>query len=368
MDSIRQVAARFTPQGEILTIQEYGNGNINDTYLVTIDTDGDACFVLQRINTLVFTRPKWIVHNLRTYTNHVESRLDMNQENPHRRWDVPRIWKTCSGEDFYEGSDGSFWRAISFVRHSRSYDTVLDKNHAWGAGYALGRFHTLVSDLSTDRMYDTLEGFHITPQYLERYDEVLKFTAKPKDSPEMDKCHQVIAAHRDWAAVLEDAKNRGDLQQRIIHGDPKINNFMICDQTGQAVSVIDLDTVKPGLVHYDIGDCLRSSCNPLGEETTDFEKVTFDIGLAKAILEGYITVARQFLTSHDYSYLQDAIRLIPFELGLRFFSDYLAGDEYFKVRYRGHNLARALVQFRLLESIEAQEEQISAMISDLCEY
>jgi hypothetical protein len=140
---------------------------------------------------------------------------------------------------------------------------------------------------------------------------------------------------------------------------------MIDNATGQAISIVDLDTVKPGLVHYDIGDCLRSGCNPLGEETEQWEQVRFDPELCQAILQGYLSLAREFLTENDYEYLYDAIRLISFELGLRFFTDYLEGNVYFKADHQEHNLARALVQFKLTESIESQATAIRFIIRDM---
>ncbi|HAX76424.1 MAG TPA: aminoglycoside phosphotransferase, partial [Cyanobacteria bacterium UBA11372] len=165
--------------------------------------------------------------------------------------------------------------------------------------------------------------------------------------------------------ILENAKTEGKLPLRLMHGDPKINNVMFDTATGKAVSVVDLDTVKPGLVHYDIGDCLRSGCNPAGEETADWQSVRFDTDLAQGILQGYLSVAKAFLTENDYAYIYDAIRLIAFELGLRFFADHLAGNVYFKVKYAEHNLARALVQFKLTESIESQEITIRRIIEDM---
>jgi Ser/Thr protein kinase RdoA (MazF antagonist) len=145
-----------------------------------------------------------------------------------------------------------------------------------------------------------------------------------------------------------------------------VNNVMLCSGSGQAVAMVDLDTVKPGLLHYDIGDCLRSGCNRLGEESLDPERVEFDLELCEAILSGYVNESRSFLSEADIAHLFDAIRLIPFELGLRFYTDHLAGNEYFKVRHERHNLDRALVQFRLTMSIEAQETQIRALIQQLC--
>jgi hypothetical protein len=362
--AIWEVAGQFASPDAIQVIEPYGNGNINDTFLVTMG-DGNQHFVLQRINTHVFTRPILVVQNLRTYTQHIDEHLPPTHQVASRRWEIPRIWPTRTGSDFHQEADGSFWRAISFVPHARSYDTIQDERHAWEAGYALGRFQSLVCDLDIEKMHDTLEGFHNTPQYLAHYDQVRAATTLFEPRPDVDRCHQVITSHRGWASVLEDAKARGELKLRVIHGDPKINNFLISDRSAQAISVIDLDTVKPGLVHYDIGDCLRSSCNPLGEETTDFEHVFFDAGLAGTILEGYISVAHDFLTEADYAYMPDAIRLIPFELGLRFFTDYLAGNPYFKVSHPRHNLDRAMVQFKLLESIEAQQESIEAIITAL---
>jgi Ser/Thr protein kinase RdoA (MazF antagonist) len=152
---------------------------------------------------------------------------------------------------------------------------------------------------------------------------------------------------------------------RPIHGDPKVNNVMVDTATGCAVSLIDLDTVKPGLVHYDIGDCLRSGANLLGEETEQWDRVRFDPGVGRAILRGYLQQARDFLTDNDLAYLYDAMRLLAFELGLRFFTDYLAGNIYFKARHREHNLKRALVQFKLTESIEFQAPALQGLIREL---
>jgi len=363
MNSIWKVAEQFTPNRQINDLREHGNGNINDTYLVTVDPLGQDQFILQRVNTHVFTQPQLIIENLRQYAAHVDKKL-VGKTNGRRHWNVPHIRSTFKGEDFFIDVQDFFWRAITFVNHSRSFDTVQSANHAREAGYALGRFHSLVSDLSTDKMHDTLVGFHIMPHYLRQYDDVMVRDHQGKNRPEVRYCHAMIAERRDWAGVLEKAKNSRILPLRTIHGDPKINNIMISDETGQAISVIDLDTVKPGLVHYDIGDCLRSSCNPLGEDTTDFDNVRFETDLARAILDGYLSVANEFLTDNDYAYIYDAIRLLTFELGVRFFQDYLAGNIYFKVKHPEHSLERAVVQFKLTESIEAQENTIRKIIAD----
>jgi Ser/Thr protein kinase RdoA (MazF antagonist) len=225
-------------------------------------------------------------------------------------------------------------------------------------------FHYLISDLPPEKLADTLEGFHITPKYLKQYEKILATTKVPL-SPERQYCLEFVNSRKSWASVLETAKTEGKLLLRLMHGDPKVNNVMFDISTGQAMSIVDLDTVKPGLIHYDLGDCLRSGCNPMGEETQHWEKVGFDLDLCQNILQGYLEVGKTFLTSNDYEYMFDAIRLIAFELGLRFFTDYLAGNVYFKVNYPEHNLFRALVQFQITESIESQEIQLRQLIQKL---
>ena len=287
-----------------------------------------------------------------------------------RRWEVPRVLLTQNAQNHFIDTSGSFWRAISFIEAAESFDIIKDSNHAREVGYALGMFHNLISDLPTEKLADTLPGFHITPRYLQQYEETRNFAVETRliasvQSAEVKYCLQFVSDRSSWAHVLENAQAQGQLLLRPIHGDPKVNNVMIDTTTGHGISIIDLDTVKPGLVHYDIGDCLRSSCNPLGEETEQWDKVRFDAEICQDVLQGYLSIARDFLTISDYEYMYDAIRLIAFELGLRFFTDYLAGNVYFKTKYPEHNLNRAMVQFKLTESIESQETAIRDIIEEM---
>ena len=364
LNHLHSIAEQFESASRVLDVQEYGSGNVNDTFLVTLDSETEKHFVLQRINQHVFRRPELIVLNIRTFTQHVAERLRHERADPSRRWQVPRLIPTRGGQDYFLDSEGSFWRAISYVQGSQSWTKVQSAGHAQEVGYALGRFHSLISDLEIETLHDTLEGFHITPRYLRHYDEVLASGVQPT-SPEVRYGMQFVEERRQCASALEDAREQGKLFLRPIHGDPKVDNVMIDQVTGQAVSIVDLDTVKPGLVHYDIGDCLRSCCNPLGEETHDLDSVCFETNLARAILRGYLAASNGFLQENDYAYLYDCIRLITFELGLRFFTDHLEGNVYFKARYPDHNLWRALVQFKLAASIEAQEPEIRSIIGEL---
>lgn len=362
LDNLITIANQFILDGQILSIKQYGSGNINSTFLVTLDNQPP--FILQCLNTRVFCQPELVMSNICVLSDYIRQRL--KQVNPplHRHWLFPRVLFTLEKKNHCLGSDGSFWRAISFIDNSQSFDTIQDINHGQEIGYGLGMFHHLINDLPLEKLADTLEGFHITPGYLKNYDQAIA-TTEIKQSPEINYCLKFIGDRPNLPHILENAKAAGELKLRTIHGDPKINNIMIDCSTKQAVSMIDLDTVKPGLIHYDIGDCLRSGCNRLGEETEEWKQVTFEPELAQAILKGYLEIAQDFLTENDYKYIFDSIRLLAFELGLRFFTDYLEGNIYFNVNHPEHNLERALVQFKLTESIEKQETAICKIIKDM---
>jgi len=353
------IAEQFTPM-PVIHLAPLGQGNINATFLAQIQAGPP--FVLQRLNSQVFPHPQQVIRNLRTVSQHVQSRLQ--RACLPRRWELPQLLPTRSGEDYWMDDTGALWRALSFVANTQVVETLQTEPQAREVGYALGLFHWLLSDLPPHRLADTLEGFHITPRYLAHYQR-LQATTRVPASPEVTYCRQFICDRIPLVPVLETAKAKGHLPLRLMHGDPKVNNVLFDSTSHQAVSLVDLDTVKPGLVQYDIGDCLRSGCNPAGEETEQLDSVEFDVDRCRALLQGYCTAAHAYLTPADYHYIYDATRLIAFELGLRFFSDYLAGNVYFQVTHPDHNLMRALVQFRLTERIEAQATIIQQLIRDL---
>lgn len=361
MDLVQAAARQFAGAGAVAEIESFGNGNINKTFLVTV-TGGDfERFVLQRINENVFVAPPLVMANLTAFSQHVQLRLQATADKGRRAWEVPAVLPSLSGENYWIDSEGGFWRGLSLIEDVETHDTIRDMRHAREIGEALGTFHGLISDLPADRLEDTLVGFHITPGYLESYDSALSRWSG-EDTDDVTYCRAFVEKRRAGVAILEDAKEAGTLLVRPIHGDPKINNILVDVTSGYAVSIVDLDTVKPGLVHYDIGDCLRSGCNRRGEETTDWREVSFDLDLCREILRGYLSEAT-FLTETDRKYLYDSIRLIAFELGLRFFTDHLNGNIYFTASHPTHNLERALVQFQLAASIESQEAQIREIVA-----
>lgn len=350
-----------SPEDAIASVEPYGRGIIHDTYLVKLG-HGKRQFILQRINQLVFRDPEAIMHNLRVVSDHVENRRRLAGGMVCNDWQMFHIITARDDRDFFIDPDGGFWRALSCIQAASPLEQIAGLNEAREVGRGLGIFHKLVSDLDPGLLKNTLPGFHNIERYLSHYDEAMTVVREVSGSERF--CQKFIEERRNWAPVLEKGRRGNALKVRIIHGDPKINNIMLDWETGRAVSMIDLDTVMPGLVHYDIGDCLRSCCNTLQEDAADISAVYFDLERCRAVLSCYTGAARDFLTESDFDFFFDAVRLLPFELGLRFYTDHLKGNVYFKARSPDQNLKRAMVQFRLVESIEKQEEEIRGIVAE----
>lgn len=350
-----QIKAREFINEAIKSVELYGTGNINDTYLVKSETKR---MILQRLNTNIFKNPEFVSNNIKVYSEHLKTKLNGSFK---KDWIVPEPILTASGQEYFIDGE-NYWRAFEFIDNARTYEDIQSLEHAREVGSALGRFHNLLSDLAIEKLYDSLPIFHIAPKYLAAYDKVL--ARYQGDKNEIAEYMAIIEDHRDLFTILEDAKEAGLLRMRVIHGDPKPSNVMISDDDFKAIAFVDLDTLKPGLVHYDIGDCLRSNCNPVGENGKP-EEVSFDLELMRGVLSGYLPQVESFLTDTDYDFIYDSICLITLEMAVRFFEDYLNDNIYFKVKHPRHNLDRAIVQFKLLNSIEAQEKEIKQIISEL---
>ncbi len=360
MNRALQAAENFRSRDESITgVEKYGHGIIHDTYLVRLNR-GAKKIILQRLNSEVFKDPEAVMYNLHHICEHIQEQMKINSTGVAADWQMLQNIATRDGRDFFIDAAGDFWRALSFIRGAVPLEHITGPDDAGEAGRALGIFHWLLSDLSPELLLETLPGFHNVEGYLKHYDEVVAKRNGPGAAEKY--CQQFIEDRRSWAPVLENGRREKIITVRIIHGDPKVNNIMADRVTGRAVSIIDLDTVMPGLVQYDIGDCLRSCCSTMGEEAADLSAVRFDLDLCEAVLSGYTGAARKFLSNTDFDFLFDAVRLLPFELGLRFYTDFLEGNVYFRVNHLDQNLDRAQVQFKLVESIEQQEDMIRAII------
>jgi len=359
---LASVIAQFAVPAVLDKVAGFGSGLINDTYLCGFSAGTETRkYILQRINASVFRNPAEVMENVVIVTEHIQARL--------RREGVadplsltPALVRTKKGPSFFTDNANGCWRMFHFIEEGDVFDTVMDLDHAREVGRGLGRFQTLVSDLDPGKLHDTLPGFHHTPKYLAEYDAALRADVKGR-AKEASAETEFVARRRALAPLLMDLMASGGLPLRVVHNDPKVNNVMIHRATREALCMLDLDTVKAGLVHFDFGDCVRSAANPLGEDALEPEKVRFDEGLFKAVAGGYLREAA-FLTDREIEMLPPSIEVITFELGLRFLADYLRGDTYFRTNYPGHNLHRTRVQFKLLESIEAAAERITSFILD----
>jgi Ser/Thr protein kinase RdoA (MazF antagonist) len=355
MKSTLEIARNFALPAVATRIEPLDGGLINDSYVVHATGTDAPCALLQRINPKVFGEPKRVMVNLRTALDHIEARPDAGLR-------LPVLYPTRDGHDYFEDETGAYWRALEYLAGTRTLARLTTPAQAAAVGRALGRFHALLHDLSCTQLEDTLRSFHVTPRYLERFDAVMA-ESQTAETPELQQCLAFIAARRERAGVLEQARTGGVLHARPVHGDPKVDNFLFAAGSDEVAALIDLDTITCGLVQYDIGDCLRSACNPAGESPERLEDVRFDLDYCRAALAAYLPETRDWLTSADYEFLYDAIALIPFELGLRFLTDHVAGDRYFKTEWLGQNLHRAEVQFRLRADIERNRRAIEELIA-----
>ncbi len=355
--AVEQAARAFVSSSVALTLEPLGRGLINDTYRVS---EGRDQWVLQRINRRVFPDPVAVMANVRQVTDHAARERRHRPDMPQR---LPEVIPTRAGADVHRDEQGEFWRAITYIDNTHHLPRLNHPQQAEEVGRMLGWFHCLAGGLPAASLHDTLPGFHMTPGYLAAFDAVQATRAQRTDDDGLAGALAFVEARRAQAAVLESAREQGTLSVRVIHGDPKLDNVLFDRDTGRAVSLIDLDTVKPGLPHYDLGDCCRSCCNLAGE--TAGAAAVFDLGICAALLRGYWQEAASLLTASDRDYLFEAIRLLPFELGLRFLTDHLAGDLYFKVATRGENLVRARRQFELVTCIEAQAGAIIGVLKAL---
>jgi Ser/Thr protein kinase RdoA (MazF antagonist) len=351
---MEHILAHYFEEPATVDVHVLGNGNINDTFLAS---SPQKSLVLQRINSHVFPHPERLIHNLRLVSNYLQSQI--NQEK--QRWEDAILLPTLSGKWFVRDEKHKLWRALSYVDESVSIAKVQNTLQATQTGWALGRFHNKLSDIEAQQLKVPLPGFHLLSSYLNKYDTL---NQSATSSAKIQQCRENIERNRTSALSLERAINKGEITTTITHGDPKIENILFDRETGKAVSIIDLDTIGPGFFQHDIGDCLRSICNR-GGETNPAGTIAFDMELCRATLKGYLKEVKELFTVKDLEHIYDGIQAITFELGLRFFTDYLQGNIYFKCTNPEQNLQKALTQFALFQDVSEKKPHIRALV---CEY
>jgi aminoglycoside phosphotransferase (APT) family kinase protein len=352
------VVREFQIDADFADAAPYGSGHINDTYCAAFHQAGVPIrFILQRINHNIFKSPLTLMENIQRVTLHLAAQVEGKPGGGRR---VLTLIPARDGRAFHVDPDGNYWRTYRFIEGSRTYEAVESAGQAYQAAKAFGDFQKLLVDLPAPRLHDTIPDFHHTPRRFVGL--VQAIAADVAGRAALAKAEIEFAlAHEPITGVLLDA----NLPERVTHNDTKLNNVMIDCVTGEGICVIDLDTVMPGLAVYDFGDLARSATSPAKEDERDLSKVTMQFPMFEALVRGYLASAGGFLTKPEKQYIAFSGKLITFEIGMRFLTDYLSGDKYFKVAHEGHNLDRCRTQFKLVESMEEQEERMNRLVESI---
>ena len=353
----QEAAAAYPFCGKIVSISPYGGGHINDTYLAVCD-DG-AEFVLQHINSYVFKHPDEIMENIIGVTRFIADKLTARGEDASRS--TLTVISAKDGKDFYVDSEGEYWRVTVNIPNTTAYDFVESADMLKKSGAAFGNFQSMLADYPAETLHETIPHFHDTP---DRYRQLEDAIRDNKSGRLGDVAAEIefAAARKADCAVLMDLLAKGELPLKVTHNDTKMSNVLIDNDSGDAVCVIDLDTVMPGLTAFDYGDSIRAGATTAAEDEVDLSKVHFDLDLFKAYTEGFLGTAGAALTETEIKTLPIGAKLMTFEVGIRFLADYLNGDVYFKTKYPQHNLDRARNQFHLVKEMEEKWDEMMAVV------
>jgi hypothetical protein len=356
---IQSIGRNFQIFADFLSAEPYGTGHINDTYAATYCQGGRPIrYIHQRINQNIFKKPAALMENIERVTGHLREKL-AGQQDASRRTLTPVTAR--DGRIFHIDLVGDYWRTYVFIENARTYDAVESTKQAFEAAKAFGRFQGLLADLPAPRLHDTIPDFHNTPKRFAALEQAIAIDAANRAvlaRAEID----FALSRKAMTTRLIDLQAAGVLPERTTHNDTKFNNVMLDDATQEGICVIDLDTVMPGLALYDFGDMVRTTTSPALEDERDLSKVCMQFPMFEALVRGYLASAGDVLNKTEKQNLAFSGKLITFEIGIRFLADYLAGDVYFKVHREGHNLERCRTQFKLVESIERQEEGMNRLV------
>ena len=335
--------------------EPYGNGHINDTFLVVRDKKR---YILQRMNHQIFTNPVEMMNNILGVTSHIRAK--------NAGGDVERctlnVIKTLDGKDYFCDSIGSWWRLYDFVEGTVTREVVEDPEDFYTCARAFGRFQQQLSDYDASVLYPTIENFHNTPKRYENLMAAIERNAAGRADSVRDEI--AFALDRtEFSKVLEVAREEGRLPLRVTHNDTKLNNILFDAESGEPVCVIDLDTVMPGYSVTDFGDSIRFGANTAAEDETDLSKVSLDLGLFEIYAKGFIEGCDGKLLDTELDLLPEGAMMMTLECGVRFLTDYIDGDVYFKVHREGHNLDRCRDQFALVADMERKLPEMRNIVN-----
>ncbi|MBL9136792.1 MAG: phosphotransferase [Verrucomicrobiales bacterium] len=360
-ENLIQIGTKFQVPGTFHDGHRIKIGHINETYAATYDCYGTPFRVIhQTLNTQVFRDPEGLMRNVVKVTEHVRRGLAEGgvDQIPRR---VLQAVPARDGRFYHIDTAGQFWRTFIFVDGVRSYDAVENPGQAYQAGRAFGQFQSALADLPASELIATIPDFHHTPKRYERLRQAVasdEFRRSKMARKELDFAESLAPI----VSLLVDAEARGEVPTRVTHNDTKFNNVLLDEETGEAMCVVDLDTVMPGLVLYDFGDMVRTTTSRTAEDEQFLDRVELELPMFESLVKGYLEAAGKFLTPAEKRLLVFSGKLITFTIGIRFLTDYLEGDQYFRIHREHHNLDRCRKQFRLIQSITEKQDEMEALV------
>lgn len=360
--NLKEIFERFTADGTFLSGVTFGSGHIHDTFKIETAEKEKDDFILQRLNNKIFKNIPELQNNIERVTVHLRNKLNEIPGSDVKR-ECLNLVISRDGKSWITDKDGNYWRMFIFIPNHRSYDLVDSPDKAFQGGRAIGRFQAMLSDMPGGPLFETIPKFHDIESRLNALNT--KIAANPVGrvknvSKEID---QILTRAEEMKTILKLGRE-GKIPLRITHNDTKFNNILL-DQNDKALCVIDLDTVMPGYVHYDFGDAIRTATNTASEDETDLSKVKMNINLFKAYSEGYLSEAGKTLNNVEKEYLAFAPKLITYIMAVRFLTDFIDGDNYYKIHHELHNLQRAKAQLKLVISMEEQYVEMRKIIREL---
>ena len=363
MEAIKDILRHFSFSGDLIDCKAFGSGHINSTFIATYNDNGNKReYVIQKINANVFKNVDELMNNIFSVTSYLQNEIRKAGGDEQR--ETLNFIKTVDGRQYHRDGDCCY-RAYAFVANSISYNSVDSAELFKQSGIAFGKFQKLLADFPADTLYETLPEFHNTKY---RYNNEFLPALRNNISGRKNTCLDEIAFVTDrekYCSRLVDMIASGELPLRVTHNDTKLNNVIFDKDSGEAICVIDLDTVMPGLALYDFGESIRFGANTAAEDERDITKVSIDLEYFKAYAEGFLSQAGESFNKAEIDNLAFSALLMTFECGMRFLTDYLNGDTYFKTDYPEHNLVRARNQFALVADMEKHMGEMEAIISDL---
>ena len=357
----KEVLRSFQLEENAIDAARFGSGHINDTFLISLGKDGalQKRVILQKMNRSIFTKPVEVMENIMGVTAFLREKIIANGGDPER--ETLNVILTEEGKSYFVDSQGEYWRCYQFIEGASSYDQVENPEDFYNSAVSFGNFQRLLADYPAETLHETIVGFHDTKARFEVFKKAVEADICGRaDSvrPEIE----FVLAHEDVANVFGDLLEKNELPLRVTHNDTKLNNIMIDNETHKGICVIDLDTVMPGLAMIDFGDSIRFGASTAAEDETDLDKVWCDMELFEIYVKGFIEGCGGKLTKREIELLPMGAKVMTFECGMRFLTDYLQGDTYFKIHREHHNLDRCRTQFKLVSDMEAKWDTMEEIV------